>query len=83
MIRLNESVLRRIVQEVMLESAEAELEEKYGKMNKAEAQKRLRSIEDKHGSTFDSKKKAFAWADDPAAALTALMRKAGHDPRKD
>lgn len=83
MTKISENHLRKIVLEVILESAEAELEEKYGKMSRADAQKRLSTIEDKHGTSFESKKKAFAWADDPSAALAALMRKAGRNPRND
>lgn len=48
---------------------------------RATARKRLRTIEKRYGRRFKSKLKAFDWADDPAAALAALMRRAGIDPR--
>ena len=81
--RLDETALRQIVMDVILESAQAELDEKYGKMTPAQARKRLSSIEKKYGKTFKSKLQAFSWASDPSAAMAALMRKAGKDPRGD
>lgn len=81
MLKLDESLLRHLMKEIMLESAEQELDEKYGKMTKKEAQARLKSLEKTHGKTFVSKEKAFSWAKDPGAALAALMRKAGKDPK--
>lgn len=48
-----------------------------------EAKKRLDTIEDKYGSSWEDKLDAFQWADDPEAALADLMRKAGRDPKKD
>lgn len=79
MLKLDETVIRGIMRDIMIESAEQELDEKYGKMTKKQAQERLTSIEKTHGKTFASKEKAFKWAKDPGAALAALMRKAGKD----
>ena len=83
MQKLDETSLRGIAMNIILENAEAELDEKYGKMTKSDAKAKLASIEKTHGKTFDSKLKAFQWADDPSAALAALMRKAGKNPKRD
>lgn len=83
MEKLNEAHLRDVIISVILESADVELDEKYGKMTKTDAKAKLASIEKTHGKTFDAKLKAFQWADDPPAALAALMRKAGQSPKKD
>lgn len=83
MKKLNEAHLHKVIMSVILENADAELDEKYGKMTKTDAKAKLATIEKTHGKTFDAKLKAFLWADDPPAVLTALMRKAGQNQKKD